>query len=181
MPPLPSERDIAAAQRQVQRVLDWNEIENLQNAYAYYAEKAQWLDMAQLFADNGVLVADGGQHVGRAPVLAYLQSLGPAGPVKNALDSQLQLQPVIDVAPDGGSAKIRSRTLELARDANGRPMWGAGIYENELVNDNGVWKFRRVNFHRTWLVPYKGGWAVSPGAGVILPSRSTPPFHYHVP
>jgi hypothetical protein len=177
---LPSVSAVAAAERQVQRVLDWNEIENLQNAYGYYAEKTQWLDMIDLFAEEGVLVAGGREYVGHAPIRAYLQGLGPAGPVKGALDSQLQLQPVIDVAADGMSAKIRSRMLELSRDATGRPMWGGGIYEDELVKEDGIWKFRRSNFQRMYLVPYKGGWTVGPGDGVVLPSRFTPPFHYHV-
>jgi hypothetical protein len=58
-------------------------------------------------------------------------------------------------------------------------MWGAGIYENALVNEKGVWKFERLHLYRTYEVPYKGGW-VTPieGEGQLLPTRSTPPFHY---
>jgi hypothetical protein len=177
----PSEGEIAAVLVQVQRVMDNYEVDNLQGAYGYYAEKFLWSDIVALFTDDGVLEVDGAKYSGRARILEYLKSTSPQGPVKGALDSQLQLQPVIHVAADGKTAKIRSRLLQLSRDAQARPMWGGGIYENELVKDDGVWKFKRLHLYRTYQVPYKGGW-VKPGEGAaLLPSAFTPPFHYRNP
>jgi len=179
---MPAASAITAAERQVRRVTDANEVENLQNAYGYYAEKSLWSDIAQLFTDDGVLEIDGSRIAGREQILKFLQASGPEGPVKGALDSQLQLQPVIDIAADGSTAKIRSRLLELSRDAQGRPMWGGGIYENELVKQDGTWKFRRLHLYRTYLVPYKRGWAVPDDRGPErLPAKFTPPFHYRNP
>ncbi|MDR2216107.1 MAG: nuclear transport factor 2 family protein [Nevskiaceae bacterium] len=174
---------IKAAQRQMQRISDFNEMENLQSAYGYYAEKSLWSDIAALFTEDGVIEIDGARsNKGHDGVLAFLKASGPEGPQKGVMNSQLQLQPVIHIAADGRSAKVRSRLLQLTRDAQGRPMWGAGIYENELVNDNGTWKFKRLRLHHTWKVYYKSGWA-SPNAdeGQLLPSRFTPPFHYRRP
>ncbi len=173
---------IAAAQRQALRAMDYDEIENLQNAYGYYAEKSLWSDISALFTDDGVLEIDDARHAGRDRILTVLKASGPEGPVKGALNSLLQLQPVIHVAADGRTAKARSRVLQLTRDAQGRPMWGGGVYENELVNQNGVWKFKRLHLYRTYEVYYKGGWATpGEGEGQLLPSRATPPFHYRHP
>jgi hypothetical protein len=175
-------RQIMAARRQVQRVADYNEIENLQGAYGYYAEKSLWTEMADLFGDGGILEIDGSQYRGRGSILAALKASGPEGPVPGRLDSQLQLQPVIHVADDGRSAKIRSRLLRFTRDAQGRPMWGGGIYENELVKEGGTWKFSRLRFQPTWLVDYKEGWTSSqPRTGTTMPSAAVPPFHYRHP
>jgi hypothetical protein len=174
-------RHLAAAERQVQRALDYNDIENLQNAYGYYAEKSLWSDVAKLFTTGGVLQMGDQQYKGKDRIFGFLESTGPEGPVKGALNSQLQLQPVIHVSADGRSARIRSRLLQLSRDAQGRPMWGAGIYENELRKENGVWKFSRLHFHRTWQVLYKGGWATPRPGDEIFPSAHTPPFHYRRP
>jgi hypothetical protein len=180
--PPSSEEQITAAARQVQRVMDYYEIDNLQSAYGYYAEKSLWTDIAALFSNDGVLQLDDEKHTGRSGILAFLKGAGPEGPVKGQLNSQLQLQPVIHVAADGKSAKVRSRLLQLTRDAEGRPMWGGGIYENEMVKEGGVWKFRRMQFHRTYLFDYKAGWAVlAAGEGEDYPSRFTPPFHYRNP
>ena len=174
---------VAAAERQVQRVMDFNEIDNLQSAYGYYSEKFLWSDIAALFTDDGVIEIDGTHsNRGHDGVLAFLKASGAEGPQKGALNSQLQLQPVIHVAADGRTARIRSRLLQLTRDAQGRPMWGAGVYENELVNENGTWKFRHLRLYRTWKVYYKSGWASpSSDAGQLLPIRVTPPFHYSRP
>ncbi len=61
-------------------------------------------------------------------------------------------------------------------------MWGGGIYENEFVKEDGVWKFRRLHFYRTWKVDYRTGWATrGEGEGQLPPSRFTPPFHYRNP
>jgi hypothetical protein len=178
----PTDRAIGVAETQVRRALDFDEIENLQDAWGYYAEKSLWSEMAALFTENGVIETGDSRHAGRGRVLAALQATGPEGPVKGALNSQLQLQPVIHVAADGRSARIRSRVLQLARDAQGRPTWGGGIFENEVVNEDGTWKFRRVRFHRMWNVPFKGGWTTpAAGDGQVLPSRFTPPFHYRRP
>src|SRR5690606_29552058 len=175
---LPSRRQLDVAARQVQRVMDFHEIENLQSAYGYYAEKSLWSDVATLFSRDGVLTVDGREHAGPDHILTALQATGPEGPVKGALDSQLQLQPVIHVATDGRSARIRSRLLQLARDAQGHPVWGAGIHENELVKEDGVWKFKRLQLHRTYKVRYEGGWAVPrSGTGALVPSRFTPDLH----
>jgi hypothetical protein len=179
----PRDAQIAVAERQVQRVMDFNEIDNLQSAYGYYSEKSLWPDIAALFTEDGVLEIDGTHsNKGHDGVLAFLKASGPEGPQKGVLNSQLQLQPVIHVAADGRTAKIRSRLLQLTRDARGRPMWGAGVYENDLVKENGTWKFKRLHLYRTWKVYYKSGWA-SPSSdeGQILPTRVTAPFHYRRP
>ena len=183
--PMPGDREIAAAEARVRRVLAYDEIENLQSAYGYYAEKSLWPEVAKLFTKNGVLVIDGTQHAGRNRILAALKASGPEGPVKGALDSQLQTQPVIHVSDDGRSAKMRSRLLEFTRDRQGKPMWAGGIYETELVREDGVWKFRRMRLTTAWKVDYKRGWArpagSAAGEGEVLPSRFTPPFHYNNP
>ncbi len=44
--------DLSVVIRQVQRVLDWHEIDNLQSAYGYYAEKSLWTDIAALFTSD---------------------------------------------------------------------------------------------------------------------------------
>jgi hypothetical protein len=177
-----TDKQLAAAERQVQRVMDYYEIDNLQAAYGYYAEKALWSEIAPLFTADGVLQIDATRHAGRERVLAFLKASGPEGPVKGALDSQLQLQPVIHVGADGRSAKVRSRLLQLTRSAQGIPLWGGGIYESELVKEDGTWKFRRMHLYRMYQVHYKGGWATpNDDSSLRFPSRFTPPFHYRSP
>ncbi len=136
-----------------------------------------------LHGDGTLEIENSGVRAGRDHILAYLRTSGPEGPQKGALNDQLQLQPVITVAPDGKTAKLRSRLLLQARAPDGRALWGAGLYEDELVNDHGIWKFKKVHLYRMFTVDYTRGWARTGAAanGEILPSRYTPPFHYSNP
>jgi SnoaL-like domain len=69
------------------------------------------------------------------------------------------LQPVIDVAPDGKSAKVRARLLNPSGTSGGAGYWSAGTLEGEIVSNDGVWKFETPRSDSTWSAPYPGGWA----------------------
>jgi SnoaL-like protein len=72
------------------------------------------------------------------------------------------LQPVIDVAPDGKSAKVRARLLDLGGTSGGAGYWTAGTLEGQAVSGNGGWKFETVRSTPAWSAPYPGGWARNP-------------------
>src|SRR5262249_11937091 len=81
-------------------------IENLQRAYGFYIDKAQWKDAADLFADNGSLeLGGGGVYVGKKHIQDYVTRTSPEGLVRGKLFNYLQLQPIVDIANDGKSAK----------------------------------------------------------------------------
>jgi hypothetical protein len=168
--------ELAEAERLVQRVKDYHEIENLENAYGYYLDKNLWNDLADLFATNGSMeLAQRGVYVGRERVRGFLfAAFGAEGPVAGRLGNHVQMQHVIDVAPDGRSAKIRARMLQQL-NFGGRPSMGAAIYENEAVKEDGVWKFEKVHAYNTWTASYEGGWAKNPGRRVPGPSTTYPP------
>lgn len=169
---------IADAEWNVQRVKDYDELDNLESAYGYYLDKNLWNDLADLFAENGSMeLAQRGVYVGRERVRAFLLKVfgrGSEGPVAGRLGNHLQLQPVIDVAPDGRSAKIRSRLLQQMSFGE-RASLGAAVYENEAVKEDGVWKLSVDHAYNTWTAAYDGGWARSPGKFVPGVSEDFPP------
>ena len=52
---------------------------------------------------------------------------------------------------------------------------GAAIYENELIREDGKWKFLSTHAFNTWTARYEGGWVNNPGNRVPGPSESFPP------
>jgi hypothetical protein len=177
-----AQREPAGVARQIARVTDYNQIDNLLGAYGYYAEKWLWRELAALFTEDAVLTMDGVRHAGRGRIRRFLDTIGSEGPVRGVLDSQLMLQPVIHVAADGRTAKTRSRVLHFTRDAAGRPMWGSSILESTLVKEDGIWKLSRLQVQRAWNVDYQRGWSAGQAAtGQVLPSRRMLPFHYRHP
>ena len=72
------------------------------------------------------------------------------------------LQPVIGVAPDGKSAKVRARRLDLGGTSGGSGYWAAGTFEGQIVSEKGLWKFQIAGSATGWSAPYPGGWGRTP-------------------
>jgi len=180
-PPHPSAEKLDAllteAERDVTRVKDRHEIENLENAYGYYLDKSLWNELADLFAPSGSMeLAQRGVYVGRERVRGFLPTVfGQEGPKDGRLGNHLQWQPVIHVADDGRTAKIRIRLVQQMGQYGERASWGGGIYENTAVKEDGIWKFQSVHMFNTFTADYAGGWAKNPGRRVPGPSTASPP------
>ncbi len=168
--------ELTEAEHRLQRVKDYHELENLEDAYGYYLDEDMWNNLADLFAQDGSMeLAQRGVYIGRERVRGFLfAAFGRAGPVAGRLGNHIQMQHVIDVAPDGKTAEIRGRMLQQL-SFGGRPSLGAAIYENEAVKEDGVWKFAKVHAYNTWTAGYEGGWAKNPGRRVPGPNASYPP------
>ncbi len=154
---------LAALNARITRVDDVNAIENLQRAYGYYVDKMLWDHAADLFADDATLErGPSGVYRGKERIREYFYSLsgGEQGPLEGELYNHMQLQPIVTVADDGRSAQGRWRAWILTgtygEGSGGN--WGEGVYENEYVNEDGVWKISRLHLYPTFIAPYEGGW-----------------------
>ena len=155
---------LAGLQGQAQRIRDANDIKRLQRSYGYYMEEALWDEVADLFADDATLeFGRDGVYRGKARIREYLYALndGKQGLQQGQLNEQLQLMPVVTLGEDGRTAKARWRSIMMTGTLGEQALWGEGPYENEYVKEDGVWKFSRLHWFQTILVPYKGGWAKS--------------------
>jgi acetyl esterase/lipase len=174
--------NVAAAleqsEKDLQRVKAYYEIENLESAYGYYLDKNLWNDLANLFSVDGSMeLAQRGAYDGREHVRAFLLKVfgrGTEGPVANRLGNHMQLQPVIDVAPDGKSAKIRIRMFQQMSFGT-RASVGAAVYENTAVLEDGKWKLRDDHTFNTLAASYDGGWVRAANPGVPGPDKDLPP------
>lgn len=201
------ENAVAVAKKEVQRLKDIDELENLAGIYGHYVDKSRHDDVADLFAPDGVVEILGrGVFIGETRVREYMRNLSPGsvGPRDGALFNHMHLQPVIDVAPDGKTAYTRSRLFVMFGIANAanperaNAQWGDGIYENVAVKENGVWKLAYLHGYQTFYTNYEDGWAKKASAIFApydrlppdrpqsvpyspYPSAFVPPFHYRNP
>lgn len=173
------EQQVSRLQTQAARLEDVSEIERLQRAYGYYLDAAQWDQMADLFADDGSIeIGLDGVYRGKERVRQYLHALGHGhnGLSYGELNTHMIVQPVIDVAADGRTAKGRWRALIMTGTYGKSADWGEGPYENDYVKQNGVWKIEKVHWYQTFMVPYRGGWAQNKDVnGGIYVSKQLPP------
>ncbi len=178
---------------------DAQQIENLQRIYGYYLDRAMWDQVADLFADDGTIeMGQRGVYVGKRRVREFLDLLGHHGLTYGWLNDHIQLQPIVDVAPDGKTARLRSRELDMTGVYGKWGEWSEGTYENTFVKQAGVWKFRSVHYYPTFISDYDRGWAkdaepVPTASSALPPDRPpteayeiypkafVPPFHYRNP
>jgi acetyl esterase/lipase len=179
---------LTLAQVAIDRVKAYYEIENLESAYGYYLDKNLWNDLANLFSVDGSMeLAQRGAYDGREHVRAFLLKVfgrGSEGPVAGRLGNHMQLQPVIDVAPDGKSAKIRIRMFQQM-SFGPRASVGAAVYENTAVLEDGKWKLRDDHTYNTLAASYDGGWvraanSATPGPDKELPPDRPPSFKFQM-
>jgi SnoaL-like domain len=191
---------LAKIETSLDRAEDVASIENLQTTYGYYLATLLWDDLAGLFADDGTIeIALRGIYVGKAAVRRNLNLYGQAGLDDGVLHNHMQYQPVIDVAGDGLTAKLRSRALSMMGNFGKNATWMGGVYENEFVKIDGKWKFHKDQVMNTYFAPYEVGWkdlAQRPAPGItpanppdlppsfhfdLYPKNFLPPYHYHNP
>jgi hypothetical protein len=177
------------------------QLERLNSIYGYYLAHIEWDNFTGLFtADGEIEIALRGVYVGHARIRQSMNFYGlVTDPQFGLQHNHMQFQPVITLAPDGESAKMRSRAFSIMGQYERYAQWMGGVYENDYVKENGVWKLKRDQQLNTYFVPYALGWRDAqprPPPGMsqtvppdqlptipfeMYPSAFLPPFHYPHP
>ena len=190
---------IEALERHISRLDDINAVKFLQYTYGYFMDKGLYDEVVDLFADDGMLSFMGGLYKGKDSVrrlycgrLRTIFTKGMNHTIDGMLVDHMQSQGVIDVADDGLAARARFRgflqggvhksmqdpPVELPRQ-----WWEAGVYENEYVKEDGVWKIKFLNYNLHWQGTFEEGWAntdvISTNAPVTYPEDPLGPDELH--
>lgn len=199
----------AAIDARIERLEAIKAVERLHSAYGYYQDRFFFAEVASLFSAQNPQVQWGNHQWDGAQAVThfwtdYMRGAvggGSDGPKAGKLFDMPQWQGVITLADDGKTAYARYRTL--GRLANYREVeyWISGVYENEYVLEDGVWKIKTLKFCPTWSAHYTEGWKnrqadtalewlPAPKGGVAkpvsaagacppaYPSGETLPFHF---
>jgi SnoaL-like domain len=104
----------------------------------------------------------------------YIERLGARwvnnrnGPVHGFLSDHPQMQDIVDISQSGDRAYGRFRTLSSAgahksiADQHPRGLsqwWEGGVYENEFIKENGVWKIFKLRYFPFWHADFEDGWS----------------------
>ncbi|KAK4541787.1 hypothetical protein LTR36_007319 [Oleoguttula mirabilis] len=163
-------------QAKVEKLDAESEVRKLHHKYGYYLDKCLYKEALALFADhpdtyvqfmNGRFKTKAG--VKRLYIDRFSASFvkGRNGPVHGFLLDHLQAQDIVDYYPGTGNdpakAKGRFRALMSAgtHESMGaenlprglRQWWEGGLYENEYIKEDGVWKIFRLRYYPFWYDP----------------------------
>jgi hypothetical protein len=167
---------IEALEHNVGVLEDIQAIRRLHWAYGYYIDFNRPDEVADLFAEDGAVVFLSGEYVGHKGVKRlygdWIQGRftgGRPGPVNGLLLDHFQMQDIITVAPDRQTAKGRFHGIllggwhddfqETREEIMPQQFLEAGIYENDYVKVDGIWKIKRLDYMMQWQGNYEEGWA----------------------
>lgn len=127
----------------LQRLEDREAIHALFMRYRECLDEKDFSGYAALFAEDGEFVAAGGTAKGRAGIEELVD--GMRGNLLTAVvgdDLHVVVNPEIEV--DGDRATARSTWIYVVRGDEGEPTLSkVGHYEDELVREDGEWRFAR--------------------------------------
>jgi hypothetical protein len=157
---------IAEAERQLAIAEARDGAENISNAYGYFIDEFQWDNMADVFSKEGWKeLSYIGTYVGRERIRQSVKMrYGEGGRTGKSMTLHQKTQPVVHVAADGQSARIRERLFQINSVTDAPGSYIGGIYENEIVKEEGVWKIAGMDLDYVWTSTYEKGWAKAEAA-----------------
>lgn len=187
---LPALDEASAAQQlltleqQAQRLLDEDAITNLHNAFGYYLDRKLWDDLADLFLPDGSFeYGQIGVFQGRERVRAVYEHFGGPGPLPpGEVFDHVQLQPVVNVAADGQSARARVTRVQLMGIHGAFSHFATAVYLNDYRKQDGKWMLDKVRVYNHMGTDYQKGFAVDAQpaipASADYPADSPPTIRY---
>lgn len=166
-----------ALARDVDRVEAVRAVKNVQRRYAQLSQFGRWPEMAELFARTGEVQWGDERVPGRSAILAWLSAnaRGIDGVQPGSLHTQLIDQPLVNLSPDGRTAKARWMGMRFLGDGKGGAWIEGGLYENDYVLEEGAWKIAALRYHPQYQGDYAKGWTNVGGKDLpIVPSHFTP-------
>lgn len=167
------ERESEALRSDLGRLQDEKAIRRLHHCYGYFMDKWLFPEIVDLFAEDVELRFLNGIFRGRAGAQRMYGYAGDGvrGPQDGLLFEHFLFQDIIDVAPDGLSARGRFHAFMFVAIHDSvkanypdwpSQFWEGGIHLNEYRKIDGVWKISVFDYRISHQAEYAGGWASAP-------------------
>ena len=177
------EAKIKSLEEKMQTLEDIEQIKIVQKSYGYYMDNLMYDDAADLFTDDCHAFHIQGRENLKASFNTFTT---PRFEGTKKLFLKQQLMGVIHV--DKGNKTAKGRWYGFFLGAMPRPvkteaLIGCGIWENEYVKENGVWKFKKLFWNDIFCSPLNQGWVKNPFLGHPMKTiASSPDYHFqHYP
>lgn len=173
-----AQSSLAELARDVDRAESVRAVKHLQRTYAQYAQFGLWQEMGELFAREAQYVFNDEVISGQEAITAHLVQVeghGREGLAAGEVHTQIIDHPVVNLSVDGEKAQGRWYGFFLHSDALGNASIMGGVFENDYVREDGLWKIAVHHFYPQYEGPYETGWHNYQGRDLsILPYHFTP-------
>jgi hypothetical protein len=165
------------AEAQVHAAAGYDAVENLAGGYGQYLDDNHWEELGSIFAAQGERDSAGGGFIRTPARIASFsrKRYGPYNEHRSFANMHIRTQPVIHISADGLKAQDRTRLFQIviapSSATRGGAMFVSGMYEDDVVFEDGRWRIKRADIDHLIYMPYKTGWTgVKEGVG----ARTTP-------
>jgi hypothetical protein len=168
------EQRLAALEARVTQIEDVNAIRRLQWAYGYYIDYNRPTKWPACLPGTGRWCSCRANIAGmRGSCGSMARGSRTCSPAAGAGRSRAAARPFPVAGRDHRGARWADREGRfrgilaggwhdaiLADKPEGMPQqfWESGIYENDYVKEDGVWKIRRLDYMMQWQADYETGW-----------------------
>ena len=169
------EAKVNKLEAEVQATKDIEAIKKLQYAYSYYLEHWEEEQLIGLFSHNpevAVEINDFGLFRGWEGIKEcykfedhYPNYPGLKKAPGEYLHILMPIAGIVDLNPDGKTAKGRFYGFFLGaqrREGKLRSLIGAGIWENDFIKEDGIWKILKIFWNDIISSPLDEGWVKTP-------------------
>jgi uncharacterized protein (TIGR02246 family) len=115
-------------------------IRELLAEYCFALDEGRFDDMAALFSEDGTWDTAFGSATGRPGIVALVKSIRARAPATAPRGIHLVANVVI--ALDGARATVRSNWTVVQNGADGPTVGSGGSYADQLVKQDGRWRFQ---------------------------------------
>ncbi|ETI24595.1 hypothetical protein G647_03964 [Cladophialophora carrionii CBS 160.54] len=176
----------------LQKVEDEAEIRKVHFKYGYYLDKCLYQEVVDMFSNHPDAYVEflGSRYRGKEGIrrlyIGRFQNFfvkGRNGPVYGFLLDHPMMQDIVDVDASGTRAWARIRALMSAgthqsiQEEHPRghaQWWEGGLYENEYIKEDGVWKPFRYRYFPFWHADFERGWAHTKKNYIPWPTKTYP-------
>lgn len=160
---------ITEARRRLMVAAAYDGAEHVSSAYGFFADDSQWYWLAELFGPAGTKQIPyagyytGYERIARGLFLQYGEPV-KLDAKKGNIAFHWRIQPVINIAPDGRSARVRTYLFHPnTSKRGGGTLFGAMYPDDHLVLDNGIWRLWNLSLDEPYfeMPDWKGGWAAA--------------------
>ena len=128
----------------LQRLEDTEASRRLFQAYQRALDAMDFRGYASLFARDGVFVAGDQVATGPEAIFALVDGMPSSGLLTEQVGDDFHLVSNVDIEVDGDRARATSTWSYIVRAPDDTPrLEKLGHYEDELVREDGVWRFAR--------------------------------------
>ncbi len=144
--------------------------EHVSTSYGFFADDSQWNWLSALFGKQGTKQIPfagyytGYERIAHALFLEYGEPVDVATAKKAAIAFHWRIQPVIIVAPDGRSARVRTYLFHPNTSKQGSStLFGAMYPDDHLILEDGIWRLWNLSLDEPYfeMPDWKGGWSAA--------------------